>query len=132
MNLKACWAGALAGVLLAPLGAAAHHSFAVFFDESRTISIEGRVTSFRFTNPHATIVLDVTGANGRVSEWRVETNAPVVLQRRGWRRDSLHAGDVVRIDGWPSRDGRPYMRLRAATGADGRAIGSAPFQANDN
>jgi hypothetical protein len=127
---KAIMAACLAAAL--PLTALAHHSFAVFFDESRTIAIEGRVTSFRFTNPHATIVLDVTGANGRVSEWRVETNAPVVLQRRGWTRASLRAGDLVRIDGWPSRDGRAYMRLRSATGADGRAIGSAPFQSNDN
>lgn len=132
MNLKACLAAALGAALVVPLGAAAHHSFAVFFDDSRTIAVEGRVTSFRFTNPHATIVLDVTGANGRVSEWRVETNAPVVLQRRGWTRASLRAGDMVRIDGWPSRDGRPYMRLRNATTLDGRAIGSAPFETNDN
>lgn len=121
-----------AAVLAIAVPAAAHHSFAVFFDESRIVAIEGRVTSFRFTNPHATIVLDVTGADGAVHEWRVETNAPVVLQRRGWRRDSLRAGDMVRIDGWPSRDGRAYMRLRNATTLDGRAIGSAPFQANDN
>lgn len=128
------WPAALisTAALALSAAAAAHHSFAVFFDESRIIAIEGQVTSFRFTNPHATIVLDVTGANGRVSEWRVETNAPVVLQRRGWRRDSLRAGDRVRIDGWPSRDGRAYMRLRNASTLDGRAIGSAPFETNDN
>lgn len=122
--------GAVVG-LLAPFAVAAHHSFAVFFDETRTVRIEGTVTAFRFTNPHATIVLNVRGADGRASEWRVETNAPVVLQRRGWSRDSLHAGDRITVDGWPSRDGRNYMRLRSAIGADGRAIGSAPFGTND-
>ncbi len=130
--MRLSFAFAAAGMLALSAVAAAHHSFAVFFDETRDVRIEGVVTSFRFTNPHATIALDVRGADGAVQHWRVETNAPVVLQRRGWRRDSLRAGDVVRIDGWPSRDGRLYMRMRSATGADGRAIGSAPFQTNDN
>lgn len=125
-------ASLLAGVLCIPLAAAAHHSFAVFFDETRQVRVEGVVTSFRFTNPHATIVLDVSGPDGRMQEWRVETNAPVVLQRRGWSRNSLRAGDRVTVDGWPARDGRRYMRLRSATGADGRAIGSAPFGTNDD
>jgi hypothetical protein len=112
--------------------AAAHHSFAVFFDETRQVRIEGTVTAFRFTNPHALVVLAVRGADGRTVEWRAETNAPVVLQRRGWTRESLHAGDRITIDGWPSRDGRNYLRLRSATGADGRAIGSAAFSTNDD
>lgn len=111
--------------------ALAHHSFAVFFDETRAISIEGTVTAFRFTNPHGTIAVDVAGPGGAVQHWRVETNAPVVLQRRGWTRASLTPGMRVRIDGWPARDGSNYMRLRAATGADGRAIGR-PFTAQED
>jgi hypothetical protein len=129
---KSIMAATLAAVLLVPLGAAAHHSFAVFFDDTRNVRVEGVVTAFRFTNPHATIVLDVVASDGQTHEWRAETNAPVVLQRRGWNRTSLKAGDRVTLDGWPSRDGRLYMRLRSATDADGRAIGSAPFSANDD
>lgn len=117
--------------LVLPLAVAAHHSFAVFFDETRNVRVEGVVTAFRFTNPHATIVLDVVASDGQSHEWRVETNAPVVLQRRGWSRTSLRAGERVIIDGWPSRDGRLYMRMRSATAADGRVIGSAPFSTND-
>ena len=37
----------------APLTAQAHHSFAVYFDPSKNVSITGKVTAFRFTNPHA-------------------------------------------------------------------------------
>lgn len=132
MTKKAILAVGIAAALVVPLAAAAHHSFAVFFDETRNVRVEGTVTAFRFTNPHATIVLDVAASDGQVHEWRVETNAPVVLQRRGWTRSSLRAGDRVTIDGWPSRDGRLYMRMRAATGADGRLIGSAPFSSNDD
>lgn len=117
--------GTLAMMAAISVSAAAHHSFAVFFDETRTVAIEGEVTAFRFTNPHATIALDVRRADGSVEQWRVETTAPVVLQRRGWSRSSLHAGDRVKIDGWPSRDGKPYLRLRSATTMDGTPIGQA-------
>ena len=118
-------AAALAG--LAPVAAAAHHSFAVYFDSTADVTIKGKVTAFRFTNPHGVISLEVTDAQGGVQEWRAETNAPVVLQRRGWKRDSVKPGDVITIDGWPSRDGKPYIRLRRAVHADGRLVGTAPF-----
>jgi hypothetical protein len=119
-------AAALALPLLAGVvPAAAHHSFAVFFDETRMTTIEGTVKAFRFTNPHGTIVLDVPGEDGRAREYRVETNAPVILQRRGWSRASLKAGDRVTVEGWPARDGKPYLRLRAARDAQGRPIGGA-------
>ena len=54
-------------LLLACIGgpALAHHSFAVFFDPSKTITIKGQVREFRFTNPHGLIVLDVPQEGGR-------------------------------------------------------------------
>ena len=119
---------AFAALCLVPGLASAHHSFAVFFDPSQNVTITGKVKSFRFTNPHGTIVLDVTDAQGQVREWRAETNAPVVLQRRGWTRTSIKAGEEITITGWLSRDGKPYMRLRRAVHADGRLIGTAPFE----
>ena len=114
-------------LVLAGSAAQAHHSFAVFFDPSEDVTITGKVTSFRFTNPHGTIALDVTDAQGRVTQWRAETNAPVVLQRRGWTRESVKPGQTITIDGWASRDGKPYIRLRRAVDGNGRLIGTAPF-----
>ena len=119
------------GVCLAPLAASAHHSFAVYFDPAKNVTITGKVTAFRFTNPHGMIALAVTGADGKVSEWRAETNAPVVLVRRGWTRDIIKPGETITIEGWASRDGRPYMRLRRALDANGKLIGSAPFGQQD-
>lgn len=113
--------------LIAPHVSEAHHSFAAFFSSDKIVEVKGTVTSFRFQNPHGTIVLEVPREGGGVREWRVETNAPVVLMRRGWTRTSLKAGDVVTIDGWLARDGKPYLRLRQAFDADGKRIGSAPF-----
>jgi hypothetical protein len=111
--------------------ALAHHSFAVYFDSSKEVTVTGKVTAFRFTNPHGTIVLDVTDGRGRVREWRAETNAPVVLLRRGWTRASVKPGDEITIQGWPSRDGKPYMRLSRPVHADGRHNGKAPFGRQD-
>jgi hypothetical protein len=128
MTARALFAVALC---LAPVAVSAHHSFAVYFDSTKDVKVTGKVTAFRFTNPHGTIVLDVTDAQGNVREWRAETNAPVVLQRRGWTRDSIKAGETVTVEGWPARDGKPYIRLRRATHADGRLIGSAPFGSQD-
>lgn len=122
---------ALVALLLGATAAQAHHSFAVFFDPNKQATIEGKVTAFRFTNPHAMIALDVSKADGSVENWRVETNSPTILMRRGWRRNSLKIGQTIKITGWLSRDGRPYMRLREARNEDGSLVGSAPFEPTD-
>jgi hypothetical protein len=120
-----------AALMIMPTAAQAHHSFAAFFDASKSISITGTVTEFRFTNPHGMVAVDVKKPDGAVEKWRAETNAPVVLVRRGWTRDVIKPGDVVTIEGWPSRDGRSYMRLRAMKDANGKPIGAAPFGQKD-
>lgn len=104
--------------------ASAHHSFAVFFDDSRTIEISGSVTEFRFSNPHAIISLDVKNKDGVVEAWKAETNAVTLLKRRGWTKDSLKAGEVITVNGWPSRDGANYMRMRTIKKADGTVLGT--------
>lgn len=112
---------------LAAVGAQAHHSFAVYFDPAEEVALTGTVTAFRFTNPHGLVVLDVDGA-----EWRAETNAPVVLQRRGWTRSSLRPGEQITIRGWRARDGRRYLRLMEARDSAGRLIGTAAFGQSDD
>jgi hypothetical protein len=51
--------------------------------------------------------------------------------RRGWTRASIKPGDVITIDGWAARDGKPYLRLRQAHDATGKMIGQAPFGQSD-
>ena len=129
--VRAVWKLAAAAALLTPLVASAHHSFAVFFDPSKNVSVTGKVKAFRFTNPHGLVVLEVTDAQGHVREWRAETNAPAVLVRRGWTRDAIKPGETITIEGWPSRDGKPYIRLSRALRPDGSLVGSAPFGRQD-
>jgi hypothetical protein len=111
--------------------AAAHHSFAVFFDETKSVTVSGSVTAFRFTNPHAIIEITRKTPQGQIETWRGETNAVTLLRRRGWTAESLKAGETVTIDGWPARDGSNYMRIRRVVRADGTVLGAPPNQRAD-
>jgi hypothetical protein len=122
---------ALALALLVTGIAQPHHSFAVFFDANKSVKMKGKVTAFHFTNPHGIIAFDVTGPDGKVQSWRAETNAPVVLMRRGWTRASVKPGDMITIEGWLSRDNKPYLRLRQAFDANGKPIGQSAFGQSD-
>jgi Family of unknown function (DUF6152) len=117
---------ALSGAV-ACMSASAHHSFAVFFDSDQGIvSVRGVVTEFNFRNPHGIIRLNVKDKSGAMEEWKAETNSPSILERRGWKKDSLKAGDEIVVEGWKARDGSRYMRMRKVTRADGTPIG-IPF-----
>ena len=59
----------------------------------------------------------------------METNAQTLLRRRGWTAASLKAGDVITVEGWPSRDGKNYMRMRRVVRADGTVLGTPPAAA---
>ncbi len=116
---------ALALLLLSQV-AAAHHSFAVFFNTDEQLrKVTGVVKEFRFTNPHGIVTLEVMEGN-QVVIWHGETNSPSILRRRGWSPDSLHVGDKITLEGWPARDGSRYMRIRSATRANGQPIGTGP------
>jgi hypothetical protein len=106
-----------------------HHSFAVFFQTDKTISVTGVVTEFRFSNPHGLIRLDVATAKGGTESWSAETNSPSILSRRGWTKESIKPGEKVTLEGWPARNGSRYLRLQKATRANGELIGK-PFDAN--
>jgi len=116
-------------LLVTALPALAHHSFAVFFDSDRTVTVTGVVQEFQFRNPHGTIRMSVKKKDGTEEIWKAETNSPSILERRGWTRTILKAGDVIIIDGWPARDGSNYMRMRSVKRGDGTPVGGMAIQA---
>ena len=120
-----CWALFLATAM----PALAHHSFAVFFDQERTVTVTGVVQEFQFRNPHGLIRITVKKSDGTEETWKAETNSPSILERRGWTRTSLKFGDEVIIDGWPARDGTNYLRMRSVKRADGTPVGGMAIQA---
>lgn len=109
-----------------PLCAVAHHSFAVHFVPDQIISMKGRVTEFRFRNPHGVVSFIVTDENGKEVQWQAETNSPNILRRRGWTEHSIPVGAQVLIEGYPARDGSNYMRIYRVTLDDGILVGQRP------
>ena len=119
------------GLLCVARTAGAHHSFAVFFQTDKTISVTGVVTEFEFKNPHGLIRLNVTRPDGTTEQWSAETNSPSILARRGWDKQTLKAGEKITIQGWPARNGTHYLRMQNALRADGTMIGK-PMSANED
>ena len=112
-------------VLLVALGAVratAHHSFAAEYDEKKPVKIAGKVVEMRWSNPHAWIYLEVTGADGKAEKWAFETSAANGLFRRGWRKQDLPAGTVLTIDGWLARNGSKTVNAGSIVFPDGRRL----------
>ena len=114
----------LAAACIALAGpAVAHHSFNTFFDMSRTIKIEGVVTSFKLVSPHSEMLLDVTDASGKVVPWRITARTGAVnAKREGWRAQDF-VGKKVTVEGNPSRNaaGRA-MTAGVVTFPDGKVV----------
>jgi hypothetical protein len=110
------------GLILGPSILSAHHSFAAEYDANKPVTLKGNVTKVDWINPHSWVHIDVTGADGKVTNWNCETAPPNTLYRQGWRRDSLKDGDEVTIDGFLAKDASATMTARSVTLANGRKM----------
>jgi hypothetical protein len=73
-------------------------------------------------NPHSWIHLEVTNDAGQTVVWMIEGGAPNALLRRGFNRDSLPAGTLIRVQGFQAKDGALRANGRDITFADGRKL----------
>ena len=101
----------------------AHHSGQMFDDES-TVTLDGVVKEFQYTNPHSWLLVDVTNEDGTVTTWGFEAEGPSTLQRAGIRLSDLMPGTKLTITGHPMRDGRSAAAWIDAVREDGS--GSTP------
>ncbi len=105
-KLRASLTGAL--LLLATLPATAHHGTAVSYDQSNWITVTGKVTEFRWRNPHSALFLDVTNEADQQVSYAIELPSPVLMSRsNGWTRATFKLGDTVEFRVHPSRTGAP-------------------------
>src|SRR5262249_14996482 len=119
MHIASLALAALAAALI-PVPALAHHSSAMF-DSGRTVAIEGILMRYDWTNPHVYLFVEQTTDAGSV-QWEVEGPPPGVLSRDGWSKDTLAAGDRVKIAGNPYKDSSRTMLLLVSLERGGRNL----------
>ena len=116
-----------AGVVLTAAPAFAHHSYAMF-DMQKTVTLDGTVKDFQWTNPHSWIQLVVTDpASGKEVEWSIELAAPTLISRQGWTRTSLKPGDkVVAVIHPLKRAGGENGGSMVSASMNGQPVGGLP------
>ncbi len=102
--LRLSFAAVSAAILTGLPPAAAHHSFALF-DTEKSVTLEGTVKQFDWTNPHSWIRLVVIGANNQPEEWIIELPAAASLARDGWNKNYVRTGDRLSIRINPLKNG---------------------------
>jgi hypothetical protein len=105
------------------LPALAHHSGAMFEDEL-TLTLSGTVTHFDYVNPHSWLYVNVEDADGNVTEWGFELDAPPRLRRLGISPRFWEEGDIVTVKTRPLKDGRPAGLLVGAKSQSGESFGN--------
>src|SRR5690606_9398346 len=83
------------------------------FDSAKNIEVTGAIKSISWRNPHGQLLLNVTGADGSVTEWDAETASSAVLRNRGAEPRAVVGGDRVTIAGAPSVRGRNEILARS-------------------
>jgi hypothetical protein len=113
-----------ATMLVATSSVIAHHSFAAEFDRQKPVTLTGVVTKVDWTNPHVWFYVNVKDkTTGKVTNWGAEMGPPHMLQRQGWRRDTLKVGEEVTIKGSAAKNGTNRMNASSVTVT---ATGGAP------
>jgi hypothetical protein len=117
-QIRRPWSAVALVGLIACAAVSAHHSYAMF-DLKQSITLQGPLIEFQWTNPHCFIqVMD----QATQKEWSVEMGAPADLYRKGWRPGSIRRGDTVTVVIHPTRDGSSSGTFVSAIGPDGKPL----------
>ncbi len=96
------------------------------FDQSKTVTLNGTVKDFRWSNPHVFIQLLVKNDQGNEDEWSIEMTSPEHLSRDGWRPRTLKPGDKVTLKIHPLHDNAKGGQYLSGTGPNGPLAGGPP------
>ena len=95
----------LAGVV------SAHHAVAGY-DKTKTLTLKGVVTQWRWRNPHIFLMWNVTDEKGTAVEWTGEMASPMTMTALGLSRQTFKAGDEVTAEVMPASNGTPHSIIR--------------------
>ena len=123
----------LSKLLLTSLGlvasmAFAHHSTQGIYDTAVDKKLEGTVKSWKFINPHPSLVLTVKGEDGVEHDWDISYGGSAVahLKRRGYSAETFKVGDKIIAIGKPALQAGSYGLLMEGGGdptyADGKPL----------
>lgn len=112
-------AAVAAALTLTATVASAHHSFAMF-DQTKQVTVIGKVAEVQWTNPHVWIFIDGAPAGGKTERWGVEFTSKVHLARRNYTEDMVKVGDSVEFTVNPYANGKPGGRFVAVKMANGQ------------
>jgi hypothetical protein len=113
-RLLTCALAGAASWSLAMPAAHAHHSFAMY-DQSKTVTLTGKLTRFIPGSNHAQLIFELLEPDGRpIVEsgtpvvWGVETGSAAALARQGVTVQSMPIGTILTVSLYPLRDGRSF------------------------
>jgi len=92
----------------------AHHSFAMF-DKEKSVTIKGSVSKFEWTNPHAFVIVEAFNDKNEPVQYTLECSSPNLMSHKGWKVNTMKAGDSVTVIFHPLRDGKPGGMLASIT-----------------
>lgn len=101
--LSAAAVSIAAALVLSAASTLAHHASTAFYDSSKKVEAQGKVTKFVFMNPHAYLYIDAPNASGTIVNWQIELGAPISLKRTGWTPETIQVGAELKVVGAPSR-----------------------------
>jgi hypothetical protein len=128
MKARTFAVSAIAVLVALALPVLAHHSFTAEYDNTKPVTIKGKLIKMDWVNPHSWVHMAVTTPDGKVENWSCETPPPNGLFRSGWRKDMIKEGDEITVQGFLAKDGSHTMWSQSVTFANGSrlTLGSAP------
>jgi len=128
ISMKKLWIAVLLTIGIISLSSPiwAHHSFQAEYDQTKPLTLVGKLTKVLQENPHGWIYLDAKNAQGKVVNWALETPGPNVVIQNGFSREIYQtlvmSGEEVTVTAYAARDGSKHAWAGGLTRADGKTV----------